>query len=137
MNVAELACGYCNVLGWYLDVAVYLGSLAVQAGSGPGGDVRGQSLPYVPGGNETTRCLHTWMSCFVQVVKYLQPKISGDQWAECNCGGIAYEVQVANLLCDNLQTCIGAECLYLGTEYLAESHVLQVGGSVVGDGCAA
>jgi hypothetical protein len=46
VDVDEPLCGYLYVLWWYLDMAVDLGPLAVQAGSHPGGDIIGESLPY-------------------------------------------------------------------------------------------
>jgi hypothetical protein len=72
----------------------------------------------------------------VQVVEYLPVEVSGHQWVKCTCGGIADEVQIADLLCDDLQICAGEECLYLRTEDLAESHVLLVEKGSVGKGSA-
>jgi hypothetical protein len=45
---------------WYLDLAVFLGPLAVQAGSCPGGDVIGEALP---GGDEVAGGQHTCVGC--------------------------------------------------------------------------
>jgi hypothetical protein len=59
MDVAETASWDRYVLQQYLDMAVYLGPLTVQAGSRPGGDVRGQSFPYVPGGSEAAGGAHS------------------------------------------------------------------------------
>jgi hypothetical protein len=89
------------------------------------------------GGDEVAGCLHTWVGGLVQMVEYLPAEVPGHQRAECNCGGIADELQIADFLCDDLQTCAGAECLYLRTEDLMEGHVLQVERGSVGDGCAA
>ncbi len=66
----------------------------------------------------------------MQVVEYLP---AGGPLAECTCGRVADEVQIPDLLCDNLKTCAGAECLYLGTEDLAEGHVSEVKGGPVGN----
>ncbi len=52
MNVAETAEGYRNVLRGYLNMAVDLGPLAAQAGLCPGGDICGETFPFVPGGDE-------------------------------------------------------------------------------------
>jgi hypothetical protein len=46
VDVSETARGYRYVLWGY--VAVDLGLLAVQAGPRPGGDIIGESFPYVP-----------------------------------------------------------------------------------------
>jgi hypothetical protein len=46
---------------------------------------------------------------------------------------VADEVQIADFLCDDLQTCARAECLYLRTEDLAEGHVSEVEGGPVGN----
>jgi hypothetical protein len=121
VDVTEMARRHRYVLGQCLNVAVYLGPLAVQAGSRPGGDIRRQSFSYVPGGDEAAGCPHTRVGGPMQVVEYLPAEVP---LAECTCGGVADEV--ADLLCDNLQTCAGAECLYLGTEDLAEGHVSEV-----------
>jgi len=55
VDVPETAWGYRYVLHRYLYVAVDLGLLAVQAGPRPGGDIIGESFPYVLGGNEAAR----------------------------------------------------------------------------------
>jgi hypothetical protein len=70
------------------------------------------------------------------VVKYLTAEVPGYQQSESTCGGVADQVQVADLLCDQLQACAGAECLYLRAENLAEGHVSEVKGGLVGNGCA-
>ncbi len=49
---------------------------------------------------------------------------------------VAQEVKVADLLGDNAQPRAGAEGLYLWAEDLAEGHILEVQGCLVGDGCA-
>jgi|688.fasta_scaffold1291924_2 hypothetical protein len=52
MDVAEMARGNGYVLRRYLDAAVYLGPLAVQARPCPGGDIIGEAFPYIPGVDE-------------------------------------------------------------------------------------
>jgi hypothetical protein len=64
----------------------------------------------------------------MQVVEYLPAEVPWRQRGECTCNGVGDEVQIADLRCDNLQTCAGAECLYLGTEDMAEGHVSEVEG---------
>ncbi len=59
-----------------------------------------------------------------EVFENLSPKVSGYQLAECAGGGVADEVKVANLLCDDVQASTGAESLYLWAKDLAESHIL-------------
>ncbi len=49
----------------------------------------------------------------VEVFKYLSPKVSGYQRAECASGGVADEVKVAGFLRDDAQAWAGAENLYL------------------------
>ena len=56
VDVAETAGGYRDVLRGYLYMAVDLGSLAAQAGLRPGGDICGETLPYIPGGDEAAGC---------------------------------------------------------------------------------
>ncbi len=60
MDVAEAARWNGYGLQWYLDLAVFLGPLAVQAGSRPGGDVIGEALP---GGDEVAGGQHTCVGC--------------------------------------------------------------------------
>jgi hypothetical protein len=45
-------------------------------------------------------------------------------------------MKVADLLGDDAQPRAGTESLYLLAEDLVESHVLEVQGRIVGDGCA-
>jgi hypothetical protein len=45
------------------------------------------------------------------VVEYLPAEIPGHQRAELTGGSVAYEVKVADLLCDDLKAWAGAECL--------------------------
>ncbi len=68
MDVTEAAHRDWNVLRKYQEMAVYLGQLAVQAFSHPGGDVRGQFFPYIPGGDEAADCTHPWMGSPMKVV---------------------------------------------------------------------
>jgi hypothetical protein len=49
----------------------------------------------------------------VEVFKYLSPKVSGYQRAECASGGVADEDKVADLLRDDAQAWAGVESLYL------------------------
>jgi hypothetical protein len=72
----------------------------------------------------------------VEVFENLMPEVSGYQRAKCSGGCVAQEVKVADLLCDDAQPRAGAESLYLWAKDLAESHVLEVKGRLVGDGCA-
>jgi hypothetical protein len=60
----------------------------------------------------------------MEVFENLSPKVSGYQWAECAGGGVADEVKVVNLLCDDAQAWSGAERLYLWAKDLAEGHIL-------------
>jgi hypothetical protein len=75
----------------YLDVAMYLGLLAVQAFSRPGSDIRGQSFPYVPEGDEVAGCLHSHVGGPVSVVKYLPAEVPVYQRSEQTCGSVANE----------------------------------------------
>ncbi len=52
VDVAETAGGHRNVLKGYLNMAVDLGLLAAQAGLSQGGDICGETFPYIPGGDE-------------------------------------------------------------------------------------
>ena len=72
----------------------------------------------------------------MEVFENLMPEVSGYQRAKCSGGCVAQEVKVADLLCDDAQPRAGAESLYLRAEDLAESHVPEVQGCLVGDGCA-
>jgi hypothetical protein len=58
MDVAEMSLGNRYVLRGYLDVAVYLGPLAVKAGPHPGSEIIGESFPYMPGGDEVAGGTH-------------------------------------------------------------------------------
>jgi hypothetical protein len=60
----------------------------------------------------------------VEVFKYLSPEVSGHMRAESAGGGVANEVKVVNLLCDDAQARAGAESLYLWAKNLAEDHIL-------------
>ena len=137
MDVSEPASGYRYVLRKYLDMAVDHGSLAVQAGPGPGGDICREAFPHVPGSYEAAGGAHTWVSSAVQVVKNLPTEVPGDQGAERPRGGIPQEVEVAELLCEDAKPRTGAEGLYLRAEDLAERHVAEVERGFVGDGSAA
>ena len=70
------------------------------------------------------------------MIKYLPPKENGYQGAERAGGGVAEQFQVAYLLSDDVEAGIGAQGLYLWTEYLANRHVPQVEGGVIGYGGA-
>ena len=72
----------------------------------------------------------------MEVFENLMPEVSGYQRAKSSGGCVAQEVKVADLLCDDLQPQAGAESLYLWAEDLTESHVPEVQGCLVGDGCA-
>ena len=45
----------------------------------------------------------------VEMFKNLSPKVSRHQRAECAGGGLAEEVEVADLLCDDAQAWAGTE----------------------------
>jgi hypothetical protein len=72
----------------------------------------------------------------VEVFKNLLSEVPGYQRAESSGGRVAQEVKVADLLGDDAQPRAGAESLYLWAKDLAEGHVLEVKGRLVGDGCA-
>ncbi len=86
MDVAETAGGYRDVLRGYLYMAVDLGPLAAQAGLRPGGDICGETFPYVPGGDEEAGRLPTRVGGPVEMLKKLSRKVPGHQQAE-NSGG--------------------------------------------------
>jgi hypothetical protein len=89
----------------------------------------GNPLPrHVPPGDEAAGHLHARVGGPVQVIEHLLTEVPGHQGAERTSGGIADEFQIANLLCDDLQTWAGAECLYLWAEDLAKGHILEVEG---------
>jgi hypothetical protein len=71
VDVAEHMRGYWYVLWQYLYVAVDLGPLAVYAGPRPRSDIIGESLPYVPGGDEVASESHVWVCRAVQGVRIL------------------------------------------------------------------
>ncbi len=60
----------------------------------------------------------------VEVFENLSPEVSGYQRAEGAGGGVANEVKVANLLCDDAQAWAGTESLHLWAKDLAEGHIL-------------
>ncbi len=64
----------------------------------------------------------------MEVFENLTPEVSGYQRAKRSGGRVAQEVKV--------EPRAGAESLYLWAEDLAESHVPEVQGCLVGDGCA-
>jgi hypothetical protein len=79
MDVTEAVCGDQNVLRRYLDMAWYLGPLAMQATPCPGSDIRGKSFPYVPPGDEAAGRLHARVAGPVQVIEYLLAEVPGHQ----------------------------------------------------------
>jgi hypothetical protein len=89
MDVAEAACGNGYVLRWYLDLAVYLGPLAVQARSCPGGDIIGEALP---GGDEVAggpQCLVGLLHVNVRKLAGRSPWVPGVRrywWWRCRGG---------------------------------------------------
>ncbi len=117
-------------------MAVNFDPLAAEAGLCPGCDICGETFPYLPGGDEAAGRPPARVGGSVEVFEYLSPEVSGYQRAENSCGRVADEVKVADLLCDDAQPRAGTESLYLWAEDLAESHVLEVKGRFVGDGCA-
>ncbi len=120
MDVAELAGGYWDELWRNLYVAVDFGPLAAQAGLCPGGDICGETVPNKPGGDRPP----ARVGGPVEVFENLSPKVSGYQGAECAGGGVADEVKVADLLCDNAEAWAGEESLFLWAKDLAEGHIL-------------
>jgi hypothetical protein len=110
VDVAETACGDRDVQRRYMDMAVYFGPLAVQASSCQA-VVTSVNSPF-----------HTYLEVMKRQVTRKPCEggripASGDPWAtagEHSGDGIAYEVKVANVLYDDLQTWAGAECLYRG-----------------------
>jgi hypothetical protein len=124
VDVAETAGGYWDVLRRYLYVVVDLGPLAAQAGLCPGGDICGETFPQVPGGDEAAGCPTARVGGPVEVFENLSPKVSGYQRVEDAGGGVANEVKVADLLCDDAQAWAGTESLHLWAKDLAEGHIL-------------
>ncbi len=124
VDVAEMAGGYWDVLRGYLYVPLDLSPLAAQAGFRPGGDICEETLPNIPGGDEAAGCPPARVGGPVEVFENLSPKVSGYQRAECACGGVAYEVKAADLLCDDVQAWAGAESFYLWAKDLAQGHIL-------------
>jgi hypothetical protein len=132
--LAETEGGYRDVLWGYLYMAVDLGPLAAQAGLRRGGEICRETLPNIPGGDEAASHPLVRMGGPVVVFESLSPKVPGYQRAECAAGGVADEVKVADLLCDD--DWAGAESLYLWAEDLAEGYILEIQGRPFGDGCA-
>jgi hypothetical protein len=64
----------------------------------------------------------------VEMFENLSPKVPGYRRAERAGGGVANEVKVPDLLCDDAQTWTGMESLYLWAEDLAEGHILDIQG---------
>jgi hypothetical protein len=128
VDVVEMAVGYWDVLQGYLYMAVDLGPLAAQAGLRPGGDICGETFPYIPGGDEAAGHPPTRMGGPVEMFENLSPKVPGYRRAERAGGGVANEVKVPDLLCDDAQTWTGMESLYLWAEDLAEGHILDIQG---------
>jgi hypothetical protein len=113
VDVAETVGGYWDVLQGYLYMAVNLGPLAAQAGLRPGGDICGETLPNIPGGDEAAGHPPARMGGPEEMFKNLSPKVPGYRRAERAGGGVANEVKVPDLLCDDAQTWTGMESLYL------------------------
>jgi hypothetical protein len=116
--------GYWDVLRRYLYMAVNFGPLAVQVGFRPSCDICGETPPNIPGGDEAAGRPHAGVGGPVEVFKYLSPKVSRHQQAECGGGGVVDEVKVTDLLRDDAQAWAGAESLYLRAKDLAEGHIL-------------
>jgi hypothetical protein len=128
VDVAETVGGYWDVLQGYLYMAVNLGPLAAQAGLRPGGDICGETLPNIPGGDEAAGHPPARMGGPVEMFENLSLKVPGYRRAERAGGGVANEVKVPDLLCDDAQTWTGMESLYLWAEDLAEGHILDIQG---------
>jgi hypothetical protein len=75
VDVAETAGGFRDVLRGYLYVAVDLGPLAAQAGLRPGGDIYGETLPNIPGGDEAAGRPPARMGGSVDMFEYLSLKV--------------------------------------------------------------
>jgi hypothetical protein len=60
----------------------------------------------------------------VEAFEYLSPKVSGYQHAESASGGVANNVKVANLLCNDAQAWAGMESLFLWAKDLEEGHII-------------
>ncbi len=86
MDVAETAGGYRDVLRGYLNMAVDLGPLAAQAGLRPGGDICGETFPYIPGGDEAAGRPPTRVGGPMEMFENLSPKVPGHKRAK-NSGG--------------------------------------------------
>ncbi len=82
MDVAETAGGYRDVLRRYLYMTVDLCPLAAHAGLCPGGDICGETFPYIPGGDDTAGRPPARVGGPVEVFKNLSPKVPGQQRAE-------------------------------------------------------
>jgi hypothetical protein len=82
MDVAETAGGYRDVLRRYLYMAVDLGPLTAQAGLCPGGDICGETFPYIPGGDEAAGCPLARVGGPVAMFENLSPKVPWHQRAE-------------------------------------------------------
>jgi hypothetical protein len=92
MDVAKTAGGYWDVLRRYLYVAVDLGTLVAQASLCPGGDICGETFPYIPGGDEAGGRPPAGVGGPVEMYKDLSPKVPGHQRAESAGGRIADEI---------------------------------------------
>ncbi len=101
MDVAETAGGYWDVWRGYQYIALDLGLLAAQAGLRPGCDICGETLPNIPGGDEAAGRPLARMGGPVEVLENLTAQVPGYQRAESAGGGIADEVKIADLLCDD------------------------------------
>ncbi len=79
MDMAEPAGGYLDVLWGYLYMAVNLGRLAAQAGLRLDGDIGGETLPNIPGGDEAVIRLPARVGGSMEMFKDLLLKVPGDQ----------------------------------------------------------
>ncbi len=112
------------------------GAGAVQAGLRPGGDVCGETFPNIPVGlgGRSPACWGEQPRGGVQ--NTCSRRSLGYERTEGAGGGVANEVKVVDLLCDDAQALDGVEGLYLWAKDLAEDHILYIQGHSVGDGSA-
>ena len=60
--------------------------LAAQASLRLGGDICGETFPYIPGGDEAVGRPPARVGGPVEMLENLSPKVRGHQWAEDACG---------------------------------------------------
>ncbi len=75
MDLGEPHGGDGDVLQANISTANYLGPLAIQAVAGPIRHLLDQPCPYIPGGDEATGGMHSWLGNTMEVVKNLSQKM--------------------------------------------------------------